>query len=153
MDVILVEKVANLGDIGSIVAVKSGYGRNFLIPSGKAVFATDDNRAKIEAERAELEAKAAEVLAAAELRKTGLEGKAITISSLAGDEGKLFGSIGTMDIAKALADVGAEVSKQEVRLPEGALRNTGEYEVVVHLHPEIDVTVKLEIVASLVEKT
>ncbi|MBL1433782.1 MAG: 50S ribosomal protein L9 [Gammaproteobacteria bacterium] len=148
MDVILVEKVANLGGIGSIVAVKSGYGRNFLIPSGKAVFATEANRAKIESEHAELIAKAADVLAAAEARKVVLEGKVITITSLAGDEGKLFGSIGTMDIAKALTDAGTEVSKQEVRLPEGALRNTGEHEVVIHLHPEVDVTVKLEIVAE-----
>lgn len=148
MDVILVEKVANLGDIGSIVAVKSGYGRNFLIPTGKAVFATDENRARIEAERAELEAKAATVLAAAEARKADLEDKEITISSLASDEGKLFGSIGTADIANALTAAGSKVSKQEVRLPEGALRNTGRYEVAIHLHPEVDVAVKLEIVAE-----
>lgn len=148
MDVILLEKVAKLGDIGSIVSVKSGYGRNFLIPTGKAVFATDENRAKIEAERAELEAKAAEVLAAAEARKAALEGKAISISSLAGDEGKLFGSVGTADIARALTEAGTEVSKQEVRLPTGALRNTGEYDIAVHLHPEVDATIKLEIVAE-----
>lgn len=148
MDVILVEKVANLGEIGSIVSVKSGYGRNFLIPSGKAVFATDDNRAKIEAEHAELLAKAAEVLAAAQARKDALEGKSISISSLAGDEGKLFGSIGTADIAKALTESGTEVSKQEVRLPDGALRNTGEYEIAIHLHPEVDTSIKLEITAE-----
>ena len=148
MDVILVEKVANLGAIGSIVAVKSGYGRNFLIPTGKAVFATDENRAKVEAERTELEAKATAVLAAAEARKADLEGKEITISSLASDEGKLFGSVGTADIANALTAAGSEVSKQEVRLPEGALRNTGEYELAIHLHPEVDVAVKLEIVAE-----
>ncbi len=148
MDVILVEKVANLGEIGSIVSVKSGHGRNFLIPSGKAVFATDDNRAKIAAEHAELLAKAAEVLAAAEARKAALEGKAISISSLAGDEGKLFGSIGTADIAKALTEAGTEISKQEVRLPEGALRNTGEYEIAIHLHPEVDTSIKLEITAE-----
>jgi len=148
MDVILVKKVANLGDIGSIVAVKSGYGRNFLIPTGKAVFATDDNRAKVEAERTELEAKAAEVLVAAELRKTSLEGKEITISSLASDEGKLFGSIGTLDIANALTAGGTEVGKQEIRLPNGALRNTGVFEVAIHLHPEVDVTIKLEIVTE-----
>lgn len=148
MDVILVKKVANLGDIGSVVAVKSGYGRNFLIPTGKAVFATEDNRAKIEAERTELEAKAAEVLTAAEARKVSLEGKEITISSLSGDEGKLFGSIGTLDIANALTAAGTEVHKQEVRLPNGALRNTGEFEVTIHLHPEVDAIIKLEIVAE-----
>lgn len=148
MDVILVERVANLGDIGAIVSVKSGYGRNFLIPTGKAVFATDENRAKIEAERAALEAKAAEVLAAAEARKAALEGKSITISSLAGDEGKLFGSVGTADIARALTEAGTEVSKQEVRLPTGALRNTGEFEIAIHLHPEVDSTIKLVIIAE-----
>lgn len=88
------------------------------------------------------------MLAAAEARKAALEGKEISISSLAGDEGKLFGSIGTMDIAKALTDAGTEVSKQEVRLPDGALRNTGDYEIAIHLHPEVDVTIKLEIVAE-----
>ena len=148
MDVILLEKVAKLGDIGSIVSVKSGYGRNFLIPTGKAVFATDENRAKIEAERAELEAKAAEVLAAAKARKEALDGKTITITSLAGDEGKLFGSVGTNDIANALTEAGTEVSKQEVRLPTGALRHTGEHEVSIHLHPEVDAIIKLEIVAE-----
>lgn len=148
MDVILVEKVANLGDIGTIVSVKAGYGRNFLIPTGKAVFATEENRAKVEARRAELEAKAAETLAAAQARKAVLDGKPVTVTSLAGDEGKLFGSVGTADIAAALTEAGIAVSKQEVRLPKGALRHVGEYDVEIHLHPEVDAVIKLSIVAD-----
>jgi len=148
MNVILLEKVQNLGDLGEQVNVKAGYGRNFLIPQGKAVSATKDNVIKFEERRAELEKTAAEKLAAAEARKTGIEALEITISQQAGDEGKLFGSIGTNDIAEAITAAGADVSKAEVRLPEGVLRHTGDYEVNVELHSDVVAVVKLSVVAE-----
>ena len=148
MNVILLEKVQNLGDLGEQVNVKAGYGRNFLIPQGKAVSATKDNVAKFDDRRAELEKAAAEKLAAAEVRKTGIEALEITISQQAGDEGKLFGSIGTQDIADAITAAGAEVSKAEVRLPEGVLRHTGDYDVNVELHSDVVAVVKLSVVAE-----
>jgi len=146
MNVILLEKVQNLGDLGEQVNVKAGYGRNFLIPQGKAVSATKDNVAKFEERRAELEKVAAEKLATAEARKTSIEALEITIAQQAGDEGKLFGSIGTHDIADAITAAGADVSKSEVRLPEGVLRHTGDYEVNVELHSDVVATVKLSVV-------
>ena len=148
MNVILLEKVQNLGDLGEQVNVKAGYGRNFLIPQGKAVSATKDNVAKFEDRRAELEKTAAEKLAAAEARKAGIEALEITISQQAGDEGKLFGSIGTNDIAEAITAAGADVSKAEVRLPEGVLRHTGDYDVNVELHSDVVAVVKLSVVAE-----
>jgi len=148
MNVILLEKVHNLGDLGEQVSVKAGYGRNFLLPQGKAVPATADNIAKFEARRAELEKAAAEKLAAAEARKAALSELEVTITQKAGDEGKLFGSVGTSDIAHAITEAGAEVSKSEVRLPEGALRNVGDYEIDVELHSDVVATVKLSIVAE-----
>lgn len=148
MNVILLEKVQNLGDLGEQVNVKAGYGRNFLIPQGKAVSATKDNVVKFEERRAELEKTAAEKLAAAEARKTGIEALEITISQQAGDEGKLFGSIGTNDIAEAITAAGADVSKAEVRLPEGVLRHTGDYDVNVELHSDVVAVVKLSVVAE-----
>ncbi|KGE03772.1 50S ribosomal protein L9 [Pseudohaliea rubra] len=144
MQVILLENIGNLGGLGDTVEVKAGYGRNFLIPKGKAVPATKANVAEFEARRAELEKAAAEALAAAQARGEKLaEVGLVTIAANAGDEGKLFGSIGTRDIADAVTAAGCEIDKAEVRLPEGALRETGEHVVAVQVHPEvmIDVTV------------
>jgi large subunit ribosomal protein L9 len=144
MQVILLENIGSLGGLGDTVEVKPGYGRNFLIPKGKAVPATKENVAEFEARRAELEKAAAEALAAAQARGEKLaEVGVVTITANAGDEGKLFGSIGTRDIADAVTAAGCEIDKSEVRLPEGALRETGEYVVAVQVHPEvmIDVTV------------
>ena len=148
MNVILLEKVQNLGDLGEQVNVKAGYGRNFLIPQGKAVSATKDNVAKFEERRAELEKAAAEKLAAAEARKTSLEALEITIAQQAGEEGKLFGSIGTHDIAEAITAAGVEVNRAEVRLPEGALRHIGDYEINLELHSDVVAVVKLSVVAE-----
>ncbi len=148
MNVILMERVQNLGDLGDQVSVKAGYGRNFLIPQGKAVSANKENVAKFEERRAELEKAAAEKLAAAEVRKTALEALAITITHQAGEEGKLFGSVGTHDIADAIATAGAEVSRAEIRLSEGSLRQVGDYDVSVELHSDVVATVKLSVVAE-----
>ncbi|MHA7817586.1 MAG: 50S ribosomal protein L9 [Pseudohaliea sp.] len=147
MQVILLENIGNLGGLGDTVEVKSGYGRNFLIPQGKAVPATKENVAEFEARRAELEKAAAEALAAAQARGEKLaEVGVVTITANAGDEGKLFGSIGTRDIADAVTAAGCEIDKAEVRLPEGALRETGEYVVAVQVHPEVMVDVTVAVV-------
>lgn len=148
MEVILLEKIGKLGALGDKVNVKAGFGRNYLIPQGKAVSATAANVARFEERRAELEAAAAEALAAATARGEALEGKEVTITATAGDEGKLFGSIGARDIADAITATGAEVEKSEVRLPNGVLRNVGEYEIVVQLHAEVSATVNLKIAAE-----
>lgn len=146
MQVILLEKVAKLGDLGDQVVVKSGFGRNFLIPYGKAVPATAANVADFEVRRAELEKLAAEKRTGAEGRAAKLAGLSVTITANAGDEGKLFGSIGTRDIASAITAAGVEVSKSEVRLPTGVIRELGEFEVDVHVHSDINQPVKLSIV-------
>jgi large subunit ribosomal protein L9 len=147
MQIILLEKIKNLGDLGTVVDVRAGYGRNFLIPQGKALPATKDNLATVEARRVELQKQAEEQLAAAQARAEKLQDAAVTLASKAGDEGKLFGSIGTRDIAEAItAQTGVEVEKAEVKLPNGALRNTGEFEVDVQLHSELTVTIKLAVV-------
>jgi large subunit ribosomal protein L9 len=144
MEVILLENIGKLGDLGDKVNVKPGYGRNFLIPQGKAVPATEANVAEFEARRAELEATASAAVASAEARAAQLaELDVITVTANAGEEGKLFGSIGTRDIADAVTAAGVEITKAEVRLPEGALRELGEYEVDIHLHAEVDGVVKL----------
>lgn len=149
MQVILLDKIANLGGLGDQVTVKSGYARNFLIPQGKAVMATKANIEHFEARRADLEAKVAEALAAAQARAEKVAAlEVVEIISKAGDEGKLFGSIGTRDIADAVTAAGVEVAKSEVRLPAGALRNTGEYEISLQLHSEVFATVKLNVVAE-----
>src|SRR6056297_747008 len=148
MEVILLEKVANLGSLGDKVKVKAGYGRNFLLPYGKAVPATEANLKAFEERRAELEKAAAEKQAAAQARAEALEGAAFTISSKAGEEGKLFGSIGVRDIADAITAAGTEVEKSEVRLPEGPIRVTGEYEIELQLHSDVEVTIKLAVVAE-----
>lgn len=148
MEVILLEKIGKLGALGDKVNVKAGFGRNYLIPQGKAVSATAANIARFEERRAELEAAAAEALATATARGEALEGKEVTITATAGDEGKLFGSIGARDIAEAITATGAEVEKSEVRLPNGVLRNVGEYEIVIQLHAEVSATVNLKIAAE-----
>lgn len=148
MQVILLEKVQNLGGLGDKVNVRAGYGRNFLIPKGIAVSASKDNLEKFEARRAELEKAAAEVLAAAQARADALNGKEITIAVKAGDEGKLFGSVGSVDIVDALAATGITIEKQELRLPQGSMREVGEYDVAVHLHTDIDVSIKVIVVAE-----
>ena len=147
MEVILLENVGGLGNLGDKVRVKGGFGRNFLIPYGKAVSATRANIAEFEARRAELEAAANERLTAAQARAEKLVGVKVTIQANAGDEGKLFGSIGTRDIADALSSAsGVEVGKSEVRLPNGVLRAIGEYEIAVQLHADVTQTVSVSIV-------
>jgi large subunit ribosomal protein L9 len=141
MEVILLEKIDNLGGIGDRVKVKSGFGRNFLIPQGKATMATAQNIAKFEKIRAELEAKAATELNAARARAARIEGKELKISVLAGSEGRLFGSVGTLDVADAFAALGIEVERSEVRLPDGPLRVVGEHHIEIHLHADVNVPV------------
>ncbi len=147
MEVILLENIGNLGDLGDKVDVKAGYGRNFLIPQGKAVPATAANVAEFETRRAELEAAAAAQLAAAEQRAEALNALGvITIGANAGEEGKLFGSVGTRDIADAIIAAGVEVDKAEVKLPEGALRELGEYEIDIQVHGDVMSTVAISVV-------
>lgn len=141
MEVILLEKVENLGGIGDKVKVKPGYGRNFLIPHGKAKLATADNLAEFEALRAELEAKAADELKQAQERATKIEALKLVIPAKAGSEGKLFGSIGTIDIAEAATKAGVEISRSEVRLPEGPIRTAGDHTIEIHLHSDVNVEV------------
>jgi len=148
MQVILLEKVGRLGNLGDQVNVKPGYGRNFLIPFGKAVAATKDNIAEFEKRRAGLEAAAAERRGSAEARAAKLVDLVVTIAANAGDEGKLFGSIGTRDIADAITAAGVEVEKSEVRLPNGAIRETGEFDIDVQLHSDVTQAIKLRIVAE-----
>lgn len=146
MKVILLNKVENLGNLGELVSVKPGYGRNYLIPRGKAAPATAENIRIFEQRRAELEKAAADVLAAARERADKLMGMTISIPRKAGEEGKLFGSVGTSDIAEAVTASGIEIRRQEVRLPDGQIRQLGAYDVQLHLHPEINVTIKVEVV-------
>lgn len=148
MEVILLERVENLGNLGDRVNVKPGYGRNFLIPGGKATPATEEHIKAFEARRAELEAAAAETLASAEARRDRLAGVVVTIKAKAGDEGKLFGSVGTSDIAEAIEAAGVAVERSEVRLPEGAFRQIGEYDVSLHLHTDVNAEIKLIIEAE-----
>jgi large subunit ribosomal protein L9 len=149
MQVILLETIKNLGSLGAVVDVRAGYGRNFLIPQGKALPATKNNLEQVEARRAELEKEAAAQLAAAQERAEKLAEASVTIGAKAGDEGKLFGSVGTRDIAEAItASTGVAVEKAEVKLPHGALRTTGEFDIDVALHAEVTVTIKLVIVPA-----
>lgn len=144
MDVILLEKVGKLGSIGDKVAVKAGFGRNFLIPQGKAVFATAANLADFEQRRAELEAAAADKLGKAEARAAELAKLAsVTISAVAGDEGKLFGSIGARDVADAVSAAGVELAKSEVKMPEGPLRELGDFEVSIQLHSDLSTSIQV----------
>jgi large subunit ribosomal protein L9 len=148
MQVILLEKVDNLGNIGDQVNVKAGYGRNFLVPQGKATIATPENIVIFEARRAELEAKQAEEMAGAKSRADKLEGLVLTITAKAGVEGKLFGSLGTVDIADAATAAGVEIQRSEVRLPDGPLRTTGEHEMEIHLHSDLNVAIKVNVVGE-----
>jgi large subunit ribosomal protein L9 len=148
MDVILLEKVKNLGDLGDTVKVKPGYGRNFLLPQGKATLATADNVAKFEARRAEFEKVAREELGGAQARAAKLEGFKLTFTAKAGGEGKLFGSVGTSDIAEALNKAGHKIERSEVRLPHGPIRQVGEHVVQLHLHTDITVDLPVVIVAE-----
>ena len=147
MEVILLEKVSNVCGLGEKVSVKSGFGRNFLIPKGKAVFASPENVRLFEARRAELEQQAAERFAAAEARKAQIEALSdgVTIVHKAGEEGRLFGSVGTIDIAEAFDAMGVAVERSEIRLPEGPFRTAGEYEVVLHLHTDVDAVLKVTV--------
>jgi large subunit ribosomal protein L9 len=149
MEVILLDKIAKLGGLGDKVTVKSGYARNYLLPQGKAVFASKANVEHFEARRADLEKQLAEALAAAEAKAAKITELAeVTIASTAGDEGKLFGSIGTKDIADAITEAGVEVTKAQVRMPLGTIRETGEYDIVIHLHTDVDVNVKVVVIAE-----
>jgi len=148
MDVILLQKVANLGNIGDRVKVRSGFGRNYLLPQGKATLDTADNVARFEARRAELEKAAREHLSSAEERATAMKDFKLTITAKAGTEGKLFGSIGTADIAEACQQAGFKVERSEVRLPNGPLRMVGDHLVNLHLHADIDVPLAISIVAE-----
>ncbi|HEY0634079.1 MAG TPA: 50S ribosomal protein L9 [Gammaproteobacteria bacterium] len=149
MEVILLEKVRNLGALGETVNVRPGYGRNYLIPNGLAVMATKGNIAKFEERRAELEAKAAENLAEAQARAAQLAALGtITIGANAGEEGKMFGSVGTSDIADAITAAGVEVARSEVKMPEGAIRMLGEYDIDVQLHSDVVQAIKLQVVAQ-----
>ncbi len=147
MEVILLEKNRNLGDLGDKVNVRAGYGRNFLIPQGKAVPATESNVKYFEERRAELEKAAADKLGAADARASKLaELGGVTISAKSGDEGKLFGSVGTRDIAEAITAAGVSVVKAEVLMPTGAIRNTGDYEIDLQLHSDLTTTIKISVV-------
>ena len=148
MEIILLQKVDNVGGIGDLVRVKSGYARNYLIPQGKATLATAENKAKFELRRAELEAKAAEELAAAQARAKKLEGLVLKIEMQAGAEGKLFGSVGTVDIAEEIGKRGVEVERSEIRLPEGPLRVVGDHQIELHLHADVNVEIKVVIDAA-----
>ena len=148
MEVILLQKIANLGDIGDRVKVKPGFGRNFLLPGGKATLATAENVAKFETRRAELEAKAASDLSSARSRAESLKDFRLAIAAKAGSEGKLFGSIGTTDIAEACQQAGHAIERAEVRLPGGPIRTVGEHTITLHLHSDVDVEVPLTITAE-----
>ena len=148
MDVILLEKIANLGGLGDKVGVKAGYARNYLVPQGKAVAATADKIKEFEARRAELEKVAAEKLAAAQVRENALNKVEIVISHKAGDEGKLFGSVGTQNIADAITAAGVKIEKHEVRMPDGVIRHLGSYEIDITLHTDVIVKKSIEISAE-----
>ena len=148
MDVILLQKVANLGNIGDRVKVKSGYGRNFLLPKGKATLATQENVAKFESSRAEIEKAAKVELDAAQARAKKLEGFTLTLTAKAGGEGKLFGSIGTTDIAEGVRKAGHEIERSEVRLPNGPIRQAGEHTVQVHLHTDLTIDLPVVIIGE-----
>lgn len=148
MEVILLENVANLGSLGDKVTVKSGYGRNFLIPQHKAVPATKENLAEFEERRAELQKEAEAQLARAQQRAAGINDLTIELATKAGEEGKLFGSITVRDIADAATEKGVEIDRSEVRLPDGPLRSLGDYEVDIQVHPEVAAVLKVNIVAE-----
>ena len=146
MNVILLEKISNLGDLGEEVTVKPGFARNFLLPQGKAVTADEENRTVFEGRRAELEAVANEKLTEASARAEKLKDKELTISVKSGEEGRLYGSVGTQNIADALSADGTLVERSEIRMPEGVIRVLGEYEIVVQLHTDVAVQIKVTVI-------
>ena len=146
MNVILLDKVENLGAIGDLVSVKSGYGRNYLIPAGKAALATAENIKDLEAKRSDLEKKAAEELAAAKSRGELIQGMQLVIPANVGSEGKLFGSVGPVDIAEAFNKVGVDVERSEIRMADGPIHEIGESEIILHLHTDLDITVNVNVV-------
>lgn len=148
MEVILLEKITNLGNLGEKVNIKAGYGRNYLVPQGKAVAATAEKIAEFEQRRSELEKTAADKLTAAEARAAGIAKLEIVITQKAGDEGKLFGSVGTQNIADAITEKGAKVEKHEVRLPGGVIRQIGEYEITINLHTDVNVVLPIQVVSE-----
>jgi len=148
MNVILLENVENLGGIGDLVKVKPGYGRNFLLPQGKAALATPENMKAIEARRAELEKAAAQDLAKAKARAKTMNGIEVVISANAGSEGKLFGSVGPIDIAEALNAIQVEVERAEIRLPDGPIHDLGDFPVGLHLHTDVDAEITVKVVAA-----
>lgn len=148
MDVILLEKVENLGNIGDKVSVKPGYGRNFLLPQGKAALCTKANLAEVEARRAELEKAAAEEFAAAKARADLINGMNLVIQANVGAEGKLFGSVGPVDIEEAFEKVGVEVARSEIRMADGPIHETGDFTIGLHLHTDINVEVNVKVVAE-----
>ena len=149
MEVILLENISKLGKLGETVNVKAGFGRNFLIPRGKAVHATEANTAEFETRRAELEAAADSQLGAAQQRADAInELGLVTITAIAGEEGKLFGSVGTRDISEAIAALGCEVDKSEVRLPDGPMRELGEYEIAIQVHGDVSAMVAVAVIAE-----
>lgn len=148
MEVILLEKVDNLGNIGDKVRVRPGYCRNYLLPKGKATLATAENLAAFEARRAELEARQAAELAEANARAGRLAELKVTLTAKAGSEGKLYGSLGTVDIAEACTAAGVEVKRSEVRLPDGPIRAVGDHAVEIHLHTDVNATITVSVVAE-----
>ncbi len=148
MNVILLDNVENLGSIGDLVTVKPGYGRNYLLPSGKAALATRENIAEIDARRADLEKHAAEELGAARARAELVQGMELVISANVGAEGKLFGSVGPIDIAEAFSKVNVEVARSEIRMPDGPIHEVGEFVIGLHLHPEINVDINIRVVTE-----
>ncbi len=148
MNVILLDNVENLGNIGDLVKVKSGYGRNFLLPQGKAALATPENMKAIDARRAELEKHAMEELAGAKKRAEIINGMELVIAANAGSEDKLFGSVGPIDITDAFAAVQVEVQRSEVRMPDGPIHQLGDFQIGVHLHPEVNAEVTIKVVAA-----
>jgi len=151
MQVILLEKIDNVGSLGDLVDVKSGFARNFLLPQGKAEMATKDNIEAFAQRRAELEKQQAEALSAAQARAAQLEGMSVTITSRSGTEGKLFGSVGTDEIRNAIVDAGVSVEKKEIRMPDGPLRNVGEHPIALHLHADVDAQVTINVVGEEAE--
>ncbi len=148
MDIILLEKVGNLGNIGDRVNVRSGYGRNFLLPKGKATLATPENIAIFEERRAELERKEADELASAQVRADKIKELSLQLTANAGPEGKLFGSLGTIDIAEACTAAGVPVERSEVRLPDGPVRMLGEHEIEIHVQSDLDVTIRINVISD-----
>ena len=148
MDVILLEKIRNLGDLGAQVSVKPGYGRNYLIPQGKAVRATKENQEVFDSRRAELEANAMDALAKAQARAAEFEDVTIEIARRASEEGKLFGSVAITDIIEAAAAIGKQLDKVELNLPEGAIKIVGEHTVDISLHPEVNLSLKVNVIAE-----